>query len=305
MSESVHPIEVIGLSRKFGKTQALDGVSLRVPKGIVMGLVGENGAGKTTLIKHLLGLLKPDAGTVRAFGIDPVQSPEQTLSRIGYLSENREIPGWMRISELIAYTRAFYPKWDDAYAAELLHAFKLDPTARVKNLSRGQRAQAALLIALAYRPELLLLDEPSSGLDPVVRRNILTTIIRGVVNEGRTVLLSSHLLDEVERMVDHVAMVHEGRIVLCATLDELQRQHRRVTVRLATSAKEPPQLPGVLLWDDIATMGDGREWTAICNGKTEEFRQAVTQLNAEIVEDNAATLEDIFVAHVRGGKKGA
>src|SRR6266480_1489869 len=122
-------------------------------------------------------------------------SSASILSPIGYLSEENDLPGWMRVDELIRYTRAFYPKWDDAYAEELRRAFALDPAAKIKDLSRGQRARAGLLIALAHRPELLVLDEPSSGLDPIVRRDILGAVIRTIADEGRTVLFSSHLLE--------------------------------------------------------------------------------------------------------------
>jgi len=163
---------------------------------------------------------------VRVFGVDPVADPVAVLSRIGYLSEENDLPGWMRVDELIRYTRAFYPKWDDAYAEELRRAFALDPAAKIKDLSRGQRARAGLLIALAHRPELLVLDEPSSGLDPIVRRDILGAVIRTIADEGRTVLFSSHLLDEVEEVADHVTMIDHGRIVLSAPLDAIKESHR-------------------------------------------------------------------------------
>ena len=156
MSEPV--IQVSELTRRFGATTALASVSLSVTRGVVHGLVGANGAGKTTLIKHVLGLLRGESGSVRVFGHDPVVDPVAVLSRIGYLSEERDLPGWMRVDELIRYSRAFYPTWDDGYAEELRDTFALDPTAKVRNLSKGQKARAGLLIALAYRPELLVLD---------------------------------------------------------------------------------------------------------------------------------------------------
>jgi ABC-2 type transport system ATP-binding protein len=218
-------ISVSGLTRRFGATTALASVSLSVPRGVVHGLVGANGAGKTTLIKHLLGLLRAETGSVRVFGLDPVADPVGVLSRTGYLSEEHDLPGWMRVDELLRYSRAFYPAWDDAYAEELRQTFALDPWTRVKDLSRGQRARAGLLLALAYRPELLVLDEPSSGLDPVVRRDILEAIIRTTAHEGRTVLFSSHLLEEVERVADHVTMIHQGRIALSAPMDALKASH--------------------------------------------------------------------------------
>ena len=224
MSESV--IAVSDLTRRFGSTAALASVNLSVPRGTVYGLVGANGAGKTTLIKHVLGLLRAESGSVRVFGHDPVADPVAVLSRIGYLSEENDLPGWMRIDELIRYSRAFYPAWDDAYAEELRKAFALDVAAKIKTLSKGQKARVGLLIALAYRPELLVLDEPSSGLDPIVRRDILGAVIRTIADEGRTVLFSSHLLDEVEQVADYVTMIKEGRIVLSAPLHDIKESHR-------------------------------------------------------------------------------
>ena len=221
-SEPETVIELSGVTRRFGPITALDDVSLHVPRGTVFGLVGVNGAGKTTLLKHVLGLLKPQTGSVRVFGLDPVAEPVRVLPRIGYLSEENDLPDWMRIDELLHYTQAFYPTWDEQYVEKLLDTFALDRTAKVKQLSRGQRARTGLLVALAYRPEVLVLDEPSSGLDPVVRRDILTAIIRTISEEGRTVLFSSHLLDEVQRVSDRVAMIDEVRIFLCDELDVLQ-----------------------------------------------------------------------------------
>jgi len=224
VSETV--ITVSELTRRFGGKTALASVTLSIPRGAVYGLVGANGAGKTTLIKHILGLLRAESGSVRVFGLDPVADPVGVLSRIGYLSEERDLPGWMRVDELIRYSRAFYPAWDDAYAEELRQAFALDLTARIRNLSKGQKARLGLLIALAYRPELLVLDEPSTGLDPVVRRDILEAIIRTIAEEGRTVLFSSHLLEEVERVADHVTMISQGKIVLSAPLPTIKESYR-------------------------------------------------------------------------------
>ena len=291
MRESI--ISVSELTRRFGATTALDAVSLSLPRGAVYGLVGANGAGKTTLIRHILGLLRAEGGSVRVFGLDPVADPVGVLSRIGYLSEENDLPGWMRVDELVRYSRAFYPAWDDAYADELRQAFALDPTARIQSLSRGQKARAGLLVALAHRPELLLLDEPSSGLDPVVRRDILEAIIRTIAHEGRTVLFSSHLLEEVERVADHVTMVSHGRIALSAPLDAIKESHRHVTVRLAQARPELPSVAGVLRWD-----GGGEQWTAVCRGDPGELQAVVAGWGARIVASRVASLEEIFVAHV-------
>jgi len=224
MSDSV--IDVSELTRRFGDKTALDSVSVSMPRGAVYGLVGANGAGKTTLIKHILGLLRAESGSVRVFGLDPVADPVAVLSRIGYLSEENDLPPWMRVDELIRYTRAFYPAWDDPYAEELRQAFGLDSDAKIKNLSKGQKARAGLLTALAHQPELLVLDEPSSGLDPIVRKDILGAVIRTIADEGRTVLFSSHLLEEVEQVADHVTMINLGKIVLSAPLEDIREMHR-------------------------------------------------------------------------------
>jgi ABC-2 type transport system ATP-binding protein len=308
MSESGSPnsetvIRIDGLTRRFGGKAALDDVSLTVPRGVVFGLVGPNGAGKTTLIKHILGLLEVQRGTVRVFGRDPVADPVGVLSRIGYLAEEHDLPGWMRVDELLRYTRAFYPRWDEAYAEELRQMFGLGSRDRIKHLSKGQRTRAGLLIALAYRPDLLVLDEPSSGLDPIVRRDILEAIIRTIAQEGRTVLFSSHLLHEVERVSDRVALIDRGRIAFSAELDDIKETHRWLTLRFAEERAEPPTLAGVLSWE-----GAGCEWTALCSGRAGELQAAVTSVGARVVEDRIPSLEEVFVARVaakgRPGEEG-
>lgn len=293
-------IQVRGLRRRFRKTYALDGIDLEVSRGCVFGLVGENGAGKTTLIKHLLGLLRAKEGTVRVFGMDPVRDAERVLARLGYLSEDRDIPHWMRVDELMRYMRAFYPSWDVQFAEELRETFGLDPEQRIKDLSRGQKAEAGLLAALAYRPELLILDEPSSGLDAVVRQEILAAIIRTVADEGRTVLFSSHLLDEVERVSDYVAMIHHGKVILAGSVDSVKESHRRLTVVFETPLAQGPEWPGALR---ISKLGDGREWSVVCNGEIGPLKRAVAESGGRIAEEQAASLEDVFIARV--GKRGS
>jgi ABC-2 type transport system ATP-binding protein len=286
-------IRVEDVTRRFGSTLALDGLSLSVPRGAVFGVVGANGAGKTTLIRHLLGLLRAEAGTVRVFGRDPVNDPVGVLSRIGYLSEENDLPPWMRVRELFRYVRAFYPGWDDAYAEKLRSTFGLDPAARVRDLSRGQKARAGLLVALAYRPELLILDEPSTGLDPLARRDILTAVLRTVAQEGRTVLFSSHLLDEVERVSDHVALIDHGRVLTQGLLDEVRGAHRLLTVRFDGPRPRPPEVAGMFGWE-----GGGQEWSAVCCLPANEARAAAATWGAHVVEERSPTLDKIFVARV-------
>ena len=286
-----YAVEIRNLSRRFGDKLALDHVSLLVEPGSVMGLVGRNGAGKTTLIKHVLGLLKAQSGTVRVHGLDPVTCAPQVLGQIGYLSEEPDLPGWMRVAEFFRYVRSFYPSWDEEYAYSLQQEFALDPAAKLKSLSKGQRARAGLLAALAYRPALLVLDEPSSGLDPIVRRDILAAVIRTIADEGRTVLFSSHLLSEVERVCDRVAMIEGGRIVFCEELDEIKQSHRRVTLHFERARMRPPPLAGALCWE-----GGGQEWTALYRGTSQELHDDATDVGARVVAEGAASLDDIFVA---------
>src|SRR4029077_2890618 len=181
--------------------------------------------------------------------------------------------------------------WDDAYAEELRHAFALDPVAKIKQLSKGQRARAGLLIALAYRPELLLLDEPSSGLDPIVRRDILGAIIRTIADEGRTVLFSSHLLSEVERVSDQVAMIRSGSILFCDSMDSIKQSHARLTLRFENPRSAPPPLAGALSWD-----GGGYEWTTVCTGPVKQLHTAAEELGARIVNQSSVSLDEIFIA---------
>jgi len=289
MEQSV--VDVKELSRWFGGKNALDRVSFRATAGQVYGLVGANGAGKTTLLKHLLGLLRATTGSVRVFGLDPVRDPVGVLSRVGYLSEERELPEWMRVDELMRYTQAYHPTWDASYAHELLETFALDPAKKIKDLSKGMRAQAGLIAAVAYRPELLILDEPSSGLDAVVRRDILDAIVRAVADDGRTVIFSSHLLDEVERMSDHVTMIQNGRVTLSGVLDDVRRDYQRSRVRFAEHFNQPPILDTALLLE-----GSGRTWSVIHSGSLENFRASVLARGGEVVESRDATLEEIFLA---------
>jgi ABC-2 type transport system ATP-binding protein len=289
-------VEIHSVSRRFGAKLALDDVSLTIPTGCVLGLVGENGAGKTTLIKHVLGLLRAESGKVQVFALDPAEEPVRVLGQIGYLSEEPDLPGWMRVRELLRYVQAFYPSWDERYANELREQFSLDPNLRVRSLSKGQRARVGLVAALAYRPALLVLDEPSSGLDPIVRRDILTAIIRTIAEEGRTVLFSSHLLSEVERVSDRIAMLKSGRLVFSGDLADVKQSYHRVTLRFEQALSSPPKFAGGVGWS-----GSGHEWTALFNVPAEQVEWAATPLGGRIVQHAAPSLDEIFFARTGVG----
>ena len=288
-------LRVDHLSRRFGEKQALKDVSLNLKKGKVLGLIGENGAGKTTLIKHILGLLTAQEGSVRVFGLDPVQDPATVLANIGYLAEEDGLPSWMRVHELQRYFQGFYANWDQAYAEDLREKFRIDRKAKIGQLSKGQRARVGLMAALAYRPELLLLDEPSSGLDPIVRREILTSIVRAVASENRTVLFSSHLLSEIEMVADEVAMIRNGEILFCDELDAVKQSHRRVTLTFAEQRVTPPEMPDAFCWE-----GGGREWTCLFGVRAPTIEAAAALVGATVVEQDWLTLDEIFMARSAG-----
>jgi len=295
MSDPV--IEITGLSRHFGRQAALDRVDLRVPPGCVLGLVGVNGSGKTTLLRHVTGQYRAEAGSVRVFGRDPVADPVGVLARVGFLGEDVDLPDWMTVAELLRYTAAFYPAWDAGLAAQLCRKFGLDAGVRLRALSRGLRVRAGLVAALAYRPELLVLDEPSAGLDPLARRDILAAIVRTAASDGRTVLFSSHLLDEVERVADRVVLIDAGRVLFDGPLDTVRGRHRRVTLRFAEARSAPPALTGVVAWQ-----GGGHEWTAVVEGDPEALHGQAAASGGRVVEESAVGLGEVFEAHAGGNR---
>jgi ABC-2 type transport system ATP-binding protein len=224
-------VTINALSRTFKTNKALNNVNLAFKEGYIHGIVGENGAGKSTLIKHILGLYKPQEGCVSVFGLDPVKGPEAVLSRIGYVSEEPELPGWMSISQYLSYMSSFYKNWDSQYAHELVKVYELDTSKINGELSKGQRARVALCVAQAHRPPLLLLDEPSSGLDPIVRRDILNAAMHTAKEDGRTVIFSSHLLDEVESISDRLVIIKKVNILLSGSLTNIVRGHFKIVLK--------------------------------------------------------------------------
>lgn len=291
---TTHIIDIQHLSRRFENRAALQDVTIQVPKGRVFGIVGENGAGKTTLIKHILGLYRAQEGTVSVFGMDPVKQPKEVLSRIGYLSEQPDFPEWMSVAQYLNYMSAFYATWDRQYAAKLMDMVSVDPSKKIGELSKGQQARVGLCAAQAHRPELLLLDEPSSGLDPIVRSEILSAVIRTVVNEGRSVVLSSHLLDEVERVCDHLVFFSEGRVLLSEPMEDVLARHYRVSVRLSgtlTAVQVSQSIPSI-----FKTVEDDGEWTLYCYADIEELSRQLQALGVEVFDHQRLSLNEAFFA---------
>ncbi len=294
-SASEWAVEVEGLSRSFRGNAALVDVNLQIPVGSIFGLVGLNGAGKTTLIRHLTGSYRAQTGRVTVLGDDPVRNPEGILKRVGYLTEEDSLPKWMRVGDLIDFMRAIYPTWDDSYAGELREMFSLSRASRLSSLSKGQRARAGLLVAIAYRPALLLLDEPSSGLDPIARSDILEAIIRTISEDGRTVLFSSHLLDEVDRVCDSVALMHEGRIIESLHTEQLETRYAEILCRNDSPWDSPPGIPGTFGWRQ-----KGKEWSVVVD--TKAFDEQSLPSACVVVERRDITLERWFGA--RAGQAG-
>ncbi|MEE4243919.1 MAG: ABC transporter ATP-binding protein [Kangiellaceae bacterium] len=284
-------IDIQNLSRSFADKQALNDISLSVGPGEVLGIVGENGAGKTTLIKHILGMYQAQSGTVEVMGMDPVAEPEKVLAEIGYLSEEPDMPAWMKVSELLNYTSSFYRNWDQKYAHELVSAFKIDTNKKVKELSKGQKARVGLVTAQAHKPKLLLLDEPSSGLDPNVRRDILGSVIRTVADAGRTVIFSSHLLDEVERVCDKLIMIKDGEIILSDTVENVLNNHYRIVVSSISSDAPLTALSGYL-----THQYNSNDVTIDIYGSLEDITAELAAVNIELLSHRLLSLSDIFIS---------
>jgi len=203
----------------------LHGVSFSIEPGEVVGLLGKNGAGKTTLMRIAMGMIEAQRGDARLFGLDPRQEPLEVKGRVGYVSEEQILPPFLSVGEVISLHRQLFPTWDDALAAQLSERFHLSPRVKIKNLSKGEARQVALLCAVSHRPGLLLLDEPAGGLDPAARREFLETAIKMLNEAGTTILFSSHYMFDVERLASRVVMLHEGRVLLDSPLDDLRENH--------------------------------------------------------------------------------
>lgn len=215
-------IAVDGLSKRFGRRAAVDNLSFEVPDGCVCGFLGRNGAGKSTAIRLIMNLLDPTAGRITLLGLDHRRHHAALMQRVGYVSQSPVLYDWMKVSELVKFTATFYERWNHPRVAELLDRYGVDPEQKVRHLSRGTQAQVSLALALGGDPALLILDEPATGLDVVVRRDFLESVIELVQQEGRTVLFSSHLLHEVERVADHVVILDRGRLVREGRMDEIK-----------------------------------------------------------------------------------
>jgi ABC-2 type transport system ATP-binding protein len=231
-------IQFDGVTKAFGSTRAVNGLSLAVPEGSVFGLLGPNGAGKTTAIRMLMGHLHPTQGTVRTLGEDPWGHTEETRRRIAYVSENMALPGWMTPEAAVRFCARLYPAWDGELAETLLEELGLRGGGRFPRLSKGQRRSLCILLALCQNAELLVLDEPAAGLDPLARRGFLQRILEVACGGGRTVFISSHILSDLERVVDRVAIIARGKLKLDGELEDLKQSARKLVLPSAVSAEQ-------------------------------------------------------------------
>jgi ABC-2 type transport system ATP-binding protein len=289
-------IELTGVTRRFGKTTAVDDLTLRIPRGQTFGLIGPNGAGKSTTIKMLLGMLRPHAGHVRVLGMDVFAEPSRMKQRVGYVPEVPQMYRWMRVGEVIRFTRAFYPTWNADECARLLDLFALDPAHKVKHLSRGMAAKLSLLLALAHDPEVLILDEPTSGLDPLVREEFLDGVLGAVCKRRRTVLFSSHALEDVRRLADTVGLLYEGRLLFQRGVEELLASCRRIRAVLRDGCL-PRREPAGTVWQHV----ERREWLLTVSDFTPDLlRTLCTENDLEHVEAAGLNLEELFKDIVKG-----
>jgi ABC-2 type transport system ATP-binding protein len=293
-------IETHNLTRRYGRTEAVHELNLAVPSGSVFALLGANGAGKTTTLKVLMNLLPPTAGRAQVLGVDTRKLGERELAQIGYVSENQQLPLWMTVRQFVSFCRPFYPTWDRELEAKLLRQFALPEGRKLSQLSRGMLMKAALLSSLAYRPRLLVLDEPFSGLDALVRDEFIRGVLEVSALGEWTVLVSSHDIEEVERLADHVALLDEGRLRLTEPTETLQRRFRRVEITGAPVGAVAS--PGWLEWERAGALTRFIE-TAYAAETTE--RRWSGQFPGATINATPMSLREIFMVLTRASRAGA
>jgi ABC-2 type transport system ATP-binding protein len=299
MSEIVKAIDI---SKRFRGTAVLDGLNLSVPEGSVYGLVGPNGVGKTTTLKILMNIFPPTAGRAEVLGTDTRRLSPREFAQIGYVSENQEMPEWMTVEYFLAYLKPFYPDWDDARAMELLREFDLPLDRKLRHLSRGMRMKAALASSLAYRPKLIVLDEPFTGLDPLVRDELIEGLLENA--EETTILISSHDLAEIESFASHIGYLDSGRLQFSEEMTSLSERFREVEVTLEAASTLPAVLPTTWLRPESSNLMVRFVETQFDSERTEADVRRVFG-NVQQVAVNPMPLRAIFVALAKTGRRAA
>ncbi len=282
------------VTRRFGRVTALDQIDLQIEPGTVLGLAGRNAAGKTTLLRLAAGLIWPDQGSVRVFGLNPVTDRERLATRVSLMDEESALYPQMTIGELTRFAARLHPRWDDVLAASVRDRLSLDPKAKIRSLSRGTRAKVALMLAVAPRPDLLMLDDPTSGIDPLVRREILEGVLATIPEEGGVVIWASHLIQDLERVADRIAVIDAGRVIVDESIEALNSQVHRAD---AVFADEPPAGLKGAGW--LRAERDGRVLRVIARCAAQELRTELTHAGAQHVEIANVNLEDLLTEYLR------
>jgi ABC-2 type transport system ATP-binding protein len=284
-------IETKGLGKQFGRKWAVRDLELHVPKGSVIGLLGPNGVGKTTTIQMLMGLLPPTKGTMSVLGIDPVKNAVGVKRRAGYVSEIHGFYEWMKVDELIGFVAPYHRDWEWDTCRTLLEEFGLEGNAQVKTLSKGTRGKLALLLALSFNPEMLILDEPTGGLDPAARRSFIETILARYQESDKTILVASHLMNEFAGLLDYVAFLKDGRLHLESSMEDLHRKVKRARLVF------PDEVPAGFSVNGGAIVKKGRREVLVTfqDFDPERTPAELAATGATNVSIDEMTLEDIFV----------
>src|SRR5258708_30487 len=296
MSMQTNPpvIELKQLSRRYGKLEAVNGLSLTVQPGRCYGFFGRNGAGKTTTIKCLLNLLQPSSGTVRVFGLDPQKQEVAVKSRLCYVPDSVAFYPGLTVNQTLEFLASFRSLWNRDIEADLLKRFQLDPNQKASNLSKGQKTQLALIGAVCPEPELLVLDEPTSGLDPIVRREFIQTVI-GAYHasdpENRTVFVSTHLISEFEGLIDEFTIIEQGRELMTMHADDARARFKKISVRFSGDTPADLVVPGAL-----QIKQNGRSAEILANGNSEKLMSDLRSQHPEDLRCESLSLEEIFVA---------
>jgi ABC-2 type transport system ATP-binding protein len=288
-------VQLVNVTKSYGQNTALSNVSLEVPPGVVFALLGENGAGKTTAIRLMLGLAEPSQGEVRVLGLDSRRDGLEIRRRIGYLPERPTLYEWMTAAEIGWFTSGFYADGFEQRFRTLVTDFQVPLDRKLSQLSKGMRAKVALSLAMAHEPQLLVLDEPTSGLDTMVRREFLESMV-DIAAEGRTVLLSSHQIGEVERVADIVAILHSGRLLVVEPLDQLKQSMRQLTITVHEGNAPLPPISADFIYQNRR----GRQWEVLVRGLEETELERLRFAEGIIaIESRTPSLEEIFVTYMK------
>jgi ABC-2 type transport system ATP-binding protein len=289
-------IEVSNVTYRYGGTIALRDFSLAVPQGALYALLGPNGSGKTTLMQLLMGLRRVQSGRVSMLGVESPALTMRDRASIGYIAEGQPLPGWMRLEQLEAYLAPLYPTWDQALARDLRERFDLDPHRKIKTLSRGEHMKAALLCALASRPRLLLMDEPFTGMDALVKDELVQGLLESAGSEGWSVLICSHDLEELEMLADWVGFISNGEMLLSEPMESLRERFQRVEILLEGENTSSAGIVPVE-WLNVAQLGPRLSFISSQSGADALERELRARYpTARRVDVSRATLREIFVA---------